>query len=117
MENLKNWFIKYKISWIVALILIILIVILKAFFDDCGLTDGIITEMIGIIVTVLFVEKLFNDSDEKKAKKAEREKILRLYKLINVFLVYRKFKVSKRWIYFHDMEKSTLKIESIPKKT
>jgi hypothetical protein len=79
-------FAKYKISLIVSFVLTILIVILKVFFDNCELSDGIITEMIGIIVTVLFVEILFNYSDEKKAQEVERKKILRLYKLIDVFL-------------------------------
>ena len=78
----------YKITTLITLLLLVLVIVL-AFLDNWQIKEyisGIITEIVGIIITIAFVELLFNQSSERTEKDLERKKILRLCRTINHYL-------------------------------
>jgi hypothetical protein len=85
MQLMKN----HKTSIIIAVALLAIDAILAS-FDGWKIkenyTPGIITEIIGIVITVAFVDLLFNQNTNKIEKELERKKIIRICRIINLYL-------------------------------
>ena len=78
---------KFELIFVVAILIIAILIL--GFIDGWRLSEyisGIMTEIIGIIITVIFVDVLFNKSQERNAREFEKKKILRICRLIDLYL-------------------------------
>jgi len=82
-------FIKTKFALLFVVLILLIIVLTLGFIDSWKwkeYTSGLLTEIIGIIITVIFVDVMFNRSQERNARELERKKILRICRLIDLYL-------------------------------
>lgn len=56
----------------------------RVFFAN--LLDGLPTEIVGIVITLIFVQILFDKYNENKQKAEERQKILRFHKILKLYI-------------------------------
>lgn len=77
-----------KVSSILSVLVVIMFAIVL--FGVSNRTEniliGLTTNLIGIIITVSFVQNFFNKQDEEEEKKEERKKILRYNKLMEMLI-------------------------------
>jgi hypothetical protein len=89
MKKILQWIENHKITIVVALLLLIIDIVL-AYLDNWKIKEnyipGSITEIIGIIITVTFVDLIFNQHSEKIEKELERRKIIRICRIIDLYL-------------------------------
>jgi hypothetical protein len=78
--------------WIIAVLVAIIFVLHFIFVNDFNeYPSGIVTEFIGIIVTVIFVQYIFDRNTVEKEKTAERAQIIRDDSMIqHCILMYKK---------------------------
>lgn len=97
MKKIMKWFntAAGKITIILLIVGVILLSLsfLPIFKESCHIKDnfeniiiGIGTNIIGIIVTVSFVQHILDSQDEKKAKELEKEKISRYTQVLNIYI-------------------------------
>jgi hypothetical protein len=88
MKKIYSFF-KNNLALLFVVFILIIIAFIIGFIDGwkwSDYTSGVFTEIIGIIITVIFVDVLFNNSQEKNARELEKKKILRICRLIDLYL-------------------------------
>jgi hypothetical protein len=89
VNKIIQWIKSNNIIILISLPLLVIDIIL-AFLDNWKIKEnylsGIITEIIGIIITITFVNLLFNQNNEKIEKELERKKIIRICRIVDLYL-------------------------------
>lgn len=83
-------FIKKKFALVFVVFILLTIGIVLGFIDGWKWNEyvsGTLTEIIGIVITVIFVDVMFNKSQKKNARELERKKIIRICRLIDLYLL------------------------------
>jgi hypothetical protein len=93
MKNMPNkflLFLKNNLTLVIVVAALVIFVIILGFIDNWSWKEyvsGIFTECIGIIITVIFVDMMFNRSQENTQRESEKNKILRICRLIELYLL------------------------------
>lgn len=95
MRQIRKFYNKISLTWKIAIILVVFIIGIFVIhyrtpqdFQWSDYACNIATELFGILVTIIFVENLFNRYNKSKAKQEELEKIVRMH---NIAFIYMKF--------------------------
>lgn len=83
---------KLGVNGIIIPVLVIIEILIFIFNTLCleteisDYTTGIFTEIIGMLITIIFVEKLLNSSEEKESIKEEKDKIIRMNNVLQMLI-------------------------------
>ncbi|GHT57973.1 hypothetical protein FACS1894109_11270 [Spirochaetia bacterium] len=104
-----------RTSLIILLPIIIgLFIVHIIFFNDTLIENfvaGLLTEIIGIVITLIFVQRLFDRNDERKSRIAEQQKILRADRVVQLLMIqYINFMFHMTTSY-HDLDKENPSLE------
>ena len=91
MKRIKEFDLTWKVAIILLVFIALIIVVHYRTSQTFSWSDyecNIATELFGILITIIFVDNLFNRHNRNKAKQDEKSKIIRNHKIIYIYITF-----------------------------